>query len=164
MKEVKTKRGTVGFGKEKIILEESYMDYFRNLYRELWKEGEHHHMILVFLMVFALSYGLTMTVAALMLQPSNLMVFLLISAAVYVVIWIIQRSRGFTADRKIRYDEISKVNLVRGSKWLTCPRFVVAYGEGDRRYISMHSHLIPGVEERISEIKDGFNDNGIEVS
>lgn len=165
MKEVKTKRGKIGFGQEKIILNENYLDYFRNLYRELWKEGEHHHMVILFLIVFAFSYGLTMIVASLLfLSPGDIMVFGVSAVLVYGSVWVLQRLRGFTTDRKIRYDSIETVELVRGRKWFTCPRFIVRYGEDSRRYVSMHSHLIPGVEKRIDEITEGFEAHGIDIN
>lgn len=168
MDEVKTKRGKIGFGEEKILLDENYLDYFRNLYRELWKEGEHHHMLTMFLLAFAFSYSLTMLIAmALFVDLQQLVFFAVTAVTVFTGIWILQRQRGFTTDKKIMYDDIRDVKLVRGRKWITCPRFVITYGEEgaeSRRYIAMHSHMIPGVEDRIDEIKENFEYRDIEVS
>ena len=165
MKEVKTKRGRIGFGQENIILSENHLDYFRNLYRELWKDGKGHHMVLTFLIVFALSYGLTIILASLLfLDPGDFLVFGASAMVIYGSVWIVQRMRGFTTDRKIRYDSIDSVKFVEGRKWFTCPRFIIRYGEENKRYITMHSHLIPGVEDRVEKIKKGFQDKEVEVS
>lgn len=164
MKEIKTKRGKIGFGEEKILLEENYLDYFRNLYRELWKDGERHHMLTLLLLVFAASYSGTMLVAMMLFMDLQQLAFL--GAAVVVVfglIWFMQRLRGFTTDKKILYEDIRRVTLVRGRNWITCPRFVIEYGdeEGEnRRYVAMHSHMIPGVEDRIEQIRDNFESRG----
>lgn len=168
MEEVKTSRGKIGFGEEKVLLEENYLDYFRNLYRELWVEGEHRHMLTMFLIVFAFSYSATIFAAILLyLNINQLVIFVALAATVFGVIWIIQRLRGFTTDGKISYDGVQEVRFVEGRSLITCPRFVIRYrseGEEKRRYVSMHSYMIPGVEDRIERIKENFNSQGIEVS
>jgi hypothetical protein len=168
MDEVKNKRGKIGFGEEKILLEENYLDYFRNLYRELWKEGEHHHMLTLFLIVFAFSYSATIFAAILFyLGIRQLVIFIGTVLVVFGVIWTVQRLRGFTTDLKIDYSDINTIRFVKGRNLITCPRFVIKYGEEGkqkRRYISMHSHMIPGVEDRIDRIKENFESRDIEVS
>ena len=167
MEEVKTKRGKIGFGEEKILLEENYLDYFHNLERELWHNGESHHKLGYALFAFALSYTVVMIVAAaFFLNLQSLIVFAVSATVVYGLIWMLQRKRGFTTDNKISYDDIEEVKLVEGRNWLTCPRFIISYGkeEGEKhRYIAMHSHMIPGVNDRIDKIEENFNSN-VEVS
>lgn len=165
MEEVKTKRGRIGFGEENIILDENYLDYFRNLYRELWVEGEHHHMLSLFILVFVASYGFAMLgLLFLMMDFSQLLVLAAASASVYGAIWVVQRRRGFTTDGKIAYGDISEVEFVEGREWFTCPRFIIRYGDDSKRYISMHSHIIPGVDDRVEKIEEGFTDREISVS
>lgn len=167
MEEIKTKRGKIGFGEEKILLEENYLDYFRNLYRELWVEGEHHHMLTMFLLVFAMSYSAVMFIAmAVFIGLQNLFVFGASTIGVFGLIWLIQRKRGFTTDKKIFYEDIKDVELVKGRNWLTCPRFIIKYQVEDstkKRYVAMHSHMIPGVDDRIRRIKENFESNEIEI-
>jgi len=164
MKEVKTKRGTIAFGEENILLEENYLDYFRNLYRELWEEGEHHHMLTMFLLVFAITYSAVMFVSVSLLVNLNyLLGFITTATAVYALIWSIQRKRGFTTEGKISYEDIKQVKFVEGKNWFTCPRFIIEYGQDKRRYISMHSHMIPGVDDRIEEIKSSFESKDVEI-
>lgn len=168
MEEVKTKRGKIGFGEEKILLEENYLDYFHNLERELWHNGESHHKLGLALFAFTLSYTVVMVVAAaFFLNLQSLLVFAASVTVVYGLLWMLQRKREFTTDNKISYDDIQEVKLVEGRNWLTCPRFIIKYQKEEtlkKRYVAMHSHLIPGVDERIQNIKENFESKQIKVS
>lgn len=164
LRQVKTKRGIAGFGEESLILSENYLDYFRNLYTELWVEGEEHHKISLLFMVFAVSFGFTLSgLAVATMNSYSLLIILASLVCSYGLVWVFQRYRGFTKQGKISYSDIDSVDFVEGTKWLTCPRFVINYDNGRRRYISMHSYLLPGVEDRVDSIVDGFEENGFEV-
>ncbi|EGQ42784.1 MAG: hypothetical protein J07AB43_07720 [Candidatus Nanosalina sp. J07AB43] len=161
LRQVKTKRGRIGFGEDNVVLTENYLDYFRNLYRDLWVEGKTHHKASLFALTFAISFGLTVSMLSLMMLSIDVLVVLLASlVSFYGFVWVVQRFRGFTTDRKISYDDIEDVRLVEGKSWLTCPRFIISYGQDKRRYVSMHSHLLPGVSSRIEEIEEGFEEKG----
>lgn len=164
MKEVKTKRGTIAFGEKNILLEENYLDYFRNLYKELEEEGEHHHMLTMFILVFAITYSAVMFVSMSLLVNLNYLIgFIATATIVYALIWGIQRKRGFTTEGKISYEDIKQVKFIEGKNWVTCPRFIIEYSESKKRYISMHSHMVPGVDERIEKIKDNFKSKDVEL-
>lgn len=168
MEEVKTKRGKIAFGEEKILLEENYLDYFHNLERELWHNGESRHKLGLALFAFTLSYTVVMVVAAaFFLNLQSLLVFSASAVAIFGLIWLVQRRRGFTTDNKIFYSDIEEVKLVEGRNWLTCPRFIIKYQKEEtlkKRYVAMHSHLIPGVDKRIQNIKKNFESKEIELS
>ena len=161
MRQVKTKRGRVAFGEDNVVLTENYLNYFRNLYRELWVDGQTHHKASLFALTFAVSFGLTVSMLSLMMLSIDVILVLLASfVSFYGFVWVVQRFRGFTTDRKIPYDDIDDVRLVEGKSWLTCPRFIISYGDDKRRYVSMHSHLLPGVSSRIEEIEEAFEEKG----
>lgn len=168
MEEVKTKRGRIGFGQDKAIMSENYGNYFRNLYRELWKDGDKNSKLIMAMILFVLTYTFTMIASIIALLNTTQLIILLSTGVIFFgILWVVQRVRGFTTDIEIPYNSIESVKLVKGRKWLTCPRFIIRYIKDDKmrkRYISMHSYLIPGVEDRIELIKENFESEGIEVS
>jgi len=73
--------------------------------------------------------------------------------------WIHKLENGFTSEKFIHKSEINSVDFNPGKKWITCPRFIINYqddGEEKKRYVIMPTHLIPGVDKDIEEMKHKF--------
>lgn len=168
MKAYRTKRGETVFGEEKVLMEESILGYFENLYQGFWKEGDNNDKIyfgsVIALIVFAavtvfnaLYWGVRTTGAILILNI----------AGIWALIWFLQRLRGFSKEKRIFYDQINEVKAIEGTRWFTCPRFIIKYDSDDKkksRYLVLPTLFMEGVEESFESIIDEFESRDITVN
>lgn len=164
MESYRTKRGDVVFGAEKILFEESYLQYFRNLYRDLWENGGFRQKGFFATAIFAYAY--TFAVFTSFFFSASFSIRLNVAGGIIgimLVVWLVQKLRGFTTEQFIDLEDIEKVSFVEGQKWVASSRFVVSYGDGKKRYVTMPSSIISGVEQNIEEVREEFESREIEV-
>lgn len=166
MDEFRIKKGECVFGSDRIMLEESLTGHFRNLL-DMWHDGGLREKIIFSASVFTVFFSLFF-IGSYLIRASfvELVMFSTGMIAILLVSFAHKYEHGFTSDKFIQNDDLESVTFVEGRRWLTCPRFIINYsqnGKGKKRYVIMPTHLIPGVEEDIEDMKERFEEMDVET-
>lgn len=165
MDDVRIKKGKIVFGSDRLMLEETFSGHISNIL-DMWREGGRDERIAFSVTAFVFFFSLSSIVNFLILgSPIQIGFFGILMMSALMLAWIHKLENGFTNEKFIQKSEINSVDFNPGMKWVTCPRFIINYqedGEEKKRYVIMPTHLIPGVDRDIEEMKHKFENLDID--
>lgn len=166
MEEYRIKKGECVFSSDRMMLEETFSGQISHLL-DLWRHGDRDSRLAFVVSTFAVFFSISFVASYLVVASFTRVTFLAAAlTSVLVLSEAHQRLYGFTREKFIHKEDIESVEFKEGVRWLTCPRFIVNYvedGEEKKRYVIMPTHLLPGVDEDIEELKEKFQDMEVEV-
>jgi|GEM_PF-1754068 len=167
MEEFSTKRGSVTFGTEKIMMEESVKAYLKNSFNGFWEEGGLNKKIFFLSMAGLMSFSITFLTVSFYYAPvrAQLNVAVMVMALALSLV-IYEHWNKVDREKFVLYDDIDYVEYVEGLNPLTCPRFILNYSKDNEkktRYIVMPTKYMPGVKEDVEGIKKEFEDRDIRL-
>jgi hypothetical protein len=155
-----TKRGTACFSEDCVHFDESLSGYIQSLYQEYWQSGTWWHNGIFVGYILAFPIGLWWTVSAV---RSGDFLLLGIVVGLMIVLWLVDRVRGFRSPDRIRLDTIEEVSATDGQKGLTRPRLIITYTEGGttyRRRVNLPSLYTSGAETAYEQARAAFAERG----
>lgn len=155
-----TKRGTARFTDEHIEFEESFFGYIQSLYREYWQSETWWHSGIFVGYILAFPMGLWWVVSA--IRDGYFPVSPVVTGLV-LILWATNYGRGFRSPDQIRLDAIEKVSATDGIKWLTRPRLIITYTDGEtinKRRVTLPSLHTDNGETAYEQAQTAFAERG----
>ena len=159
----RTKRGVARFTGDSVLFEESFIGYFRALYRGYWQSEYFYRKAIFIGYIFGLLFAIGWTVSAVWAGDVLLLAGLLIFLVALLVLNYLQ---GFRSPDRIQFDDIEDISSTRGQKGLTRPRLVITYtrnGEQYKRRVNLPSLYTDYGQEAFDSAVEAFDERGFDT-